>query len=453
MIRHLGVTDWGRYVTVSSLVALVTGLSEAGTSNVGIREYATLDRGVRERLLQNLLGIRLVLTVVGLGIAALFCQGAGYPSVVVLGTLVAGAGLLLLVAQQVAAIPLSGALRFGWVSLLDFLRQAATVAGVVALVAVGAGLLPFLAITIPVGVLVLAMTIALLRRAAPVVPRFERAEWRRILQLTVVYALASAVGTIYVGVTVIVTSLVATAQETGYYGASYRIFTVVGNIPLLLVGAAFPVLARAARDDRERLQYALGRVWEMSLIIGTGIALTLATGARFAIDVVAGQGFGPAVPVLQIQSAAILGGFLAVALAYVLLSMHLHKALLVANSVGLVLSLALTLALVPSLGAKGGAIATVAGEFALTAGYFIAVRHAGLRLPFRIAVPVARPVAERHERGQLERLLEVEAAGLAGLELGADEVPALDGAAERRSRMALGSRACTPFLGPDQMRA
>jgi hypothetical protein len=73
--------------------------------------------------------------------------------------------------------------------------------------------------------------------------------------------------------------------------------------------------------------------------------------------------------------------------------------------------------------------------------------------PTRSEPTGARPVAERHERGQLERLVEVEAARLARLELGADEVPAVDGATERRSRMALGSRARTPFLGPDQWRA
>jgi O-antigen/teichoic acid export membrane protein len=393
MIRHLGVTDWGRYVTVSSLIAVVTGLSEAGTSNIGIREYATLERDVRNRLLRNLLGIRLVLTLLGSAVAVLFAGVAGYPSVVVLGVLVAGAGLLLLVAQQVAAIPLTGTLRFGWASVLDFVRQVATVAGVVALVLAGAGLLSFLAVTIPVGILVLALTIGLLRREAPAIPLFERAEWRRILQLTVVYAVASAVGTIYVAVTVIVTSLVGTAQETGYYGASFRIFTVVGNIPLLLVGAAFPVLARAARDDRHRLEYALGRVWEMALILGVWIGLMLGAGAPFAIDVVAGDGFDPAVPVLRIQSAALVGGFLAVALAYVLLSIHRHAALLVANSIALGGSLLLTLVLVPPFGAKGAAIATVAGEFGLAAAYLVGVMRAGLRVHWRVVPAIAVGVA------------------------------------------------------------
>jgi O-antigen/teichoic acid export membrane protein len=388
MIRHLGLTDWGRYVTVSSLLAVVTGLSEAGMSNLGIREYATLAGADRKRLLENLLGIRLTLTILGIAAAVVFAAVASYPTVIATGTLVAGCGLLLLVVQQTAGIPLIGTLRFGWASVLELLRQLATVVIVVLLVVAGVGLLPFLAVPIPIAIGLLLATLVLVGREAPFMPRFSRVEWRRITATTFAYIAASAVGTIYVSTSVIVTSLVGTAKETGYYGASFRIFTVLGNVPLLIVGAAFPVLARAARDDRQRLEYAAARVWEMSLIVGTGVALLLATGARFAIDVVAGRGFGPAVPVLQIQAAAILGSFLAVALAYVLLSMRRHRALLLANSVGLVASLVLTLLLVPSLGAKGAAIATVVGEFALTAGYFLALWKAALRLPLRVVLPV-----------------------------------------------------------------
>jgi len=64
-----------------------------------------------------------------------------------------------------------------------------------------------------------------------------------------------------------------------------------------------------------------------------------------------------------------------------------------------------------------------------------------------------RPVAERDEGGQLERLAEVEPARLACLELRADEVAALDRPPKCGPRVALGSRVRTPFLGPDQVRA
>ena len=66
MIRHLGPAAWGGYVTVSSLIALVGGLSEFGLSNIGVREYVTLDHDERFTLVKNLMGLRLALTAVGL---------------------------------------------------------------------------------------------------------------------------------------------------------------------------------------------------------------------------------------------------------------------------------------------------------------------------------------------------------------------------------------------------
>ena len=103
-------------------------------------------------------------------------------------------------------------------------------------------------------------------------------------------------------------SLVGTAEDTGYLGAAFRIFTVLAMIPLILVSTAFPVLARAAHRDRERLQYAVQRLVDIALIIGTWMALSTALGAGVAIDIVAGAGLAPAVPVLQIQAAALLFG-------------------------------------------------------------------------------------------------------------------------------------------------
>ena len=119
MIRHLGVVDWGRYVTVTSLVAIVAGLSEAGLSSIGAREYVTREGPDRERLMRNLLGLRLVVTTVGVLVALVFAAIAGYTSEQVLGTLLAGIALLFAVQQQMYMIPLGSALKIGWVSGLD----------------------------------------------------------------------------------------------------------------------------------------------------------------------------------------------------------------------------------------------------------------------------------------------------------------------------------------------
>jgi O-antigen/teichoic acid export membrane protein len=391
MIRHLGPTDWGRYVTVSSLMALVAGLSEFGLSNIGVREYSTLGHEERMRLIKNLMGLRLALAALGLLAAGAFGVVAGYPPVLLAGIGLWGIGLMITFMQQAVGVPLLSRLQLGWVSGLELLRQAATLAAVVVLVAVGAGLLPFLAAPIPVSLLTLAVTIPLARGMVPLLPGFNRVEWTRILRMTIAYSVAATVGTIYVAVTVLVMSLVGTGDETGYYGASYRIFTVLGYVPVLLVGSAFPILSRAARDDRARLGYALQRLLDVSLILGVWIALCTSLAAGFLIDVIAGPDFQPAVTVLEIQAFALIGTFLAATLSFALLSERMHNGVLVANAVALVAGTAAALALVPRMGANGAAVATIVGESVLAVAYAVALfrRSSDLGISVRVAPKVA----------------------------------------------------------------
>ena len=72
--------------------------------------------------------------------------------------------MMLLTTQGTYTIPLLAALRVGWVTALELPRQTAMVAGIVTLALVGGKLLPFLALPIPVGLLVLAATIPIARR-------------------------------------------------------------------------------------------------------------------------------------------------------------------------------------------------------------------------------------------------------------------------------------------------
>src|SRR3954452_15354181 len=61
LIRHLGVADFGHYVTVQSIFAIAVGLTEGGLVSVAVREYSTRSGADRERTMRNLLGMRLVL--------------------------------------------------------------------------------------------------------------------------------------------------------------------------------------------------------------------------------------------------------------------------------------------------------------------------------------------------------------------------------------------------------
>ena len=78
LVRELGIPGFGRYVTVTSLIALVGGVTEAGIVVYGIREYIARDEPDRRHLMGNLLAMRLSFTLVGVGLAACFAVASGW---------------------------------------------------------------------------------------------------------------------------------------------------------------------------------------------------------------------------------------------------------------------------------------------------------------------------------------------------------------------------------------
>jgi O-antigen/teichoic acid export membrane protein len=181
-------------------------------------------------------------------------------------------------------------------------------------------------------------------------------------------------------------TLIASDLETGYFATPYRILEVFVFIPNLLVASVFPLLARAAHDDDERFGTALARTFEIAVIGGAWLALSVVLAADFAIDVIAGAAGQPSVAVLRIQGIALLATFLAVASQFGLLSLRRHWSLVVANAGALALTLLLGALLVPGLGARGAAIATVGGELVLALGTLGLLVRSTPTLPFRARV-------------------------------------------------------------------
>src|SRR4051812_1123792 len=140
VVRHLGATDFGRYATVSSLIFIVTALTEGGLAALGLREYATGDMQMRRDLISNLLGLRIILVAIATVLATGFAIAVGYTHAMVVGTVLLSGGLLLMAFAHTLGIDLSARLRLGWVSALEFIRQFATAVGMIVLVILGASL-------------------------------------------------------------------------------------------------------------------------------------------------------------------------------------------------------------------------------------------------------------------------------------------------------------------------
>ena len=371
MVRGLGVDDFGVYVTASSAVMIIAGVTEAGLSGIGTREYVVADAATRKQMLANLIGLRVVLTVTGLILGCGLMAALGYDELIVAGVAVIGLGLLLTVVQDNWTIPLAGRLQWGWFSLIGFLRTSVTAILVITFALLGAGLVSYYTISILAAATVFALTGWKMRQHISLLPAFERSEWWRLMRDALPYAAATTVGILYFRVALMMLSLQSSKDETSYYSAAFKIVEVFGGFAGIIVVAAFPLLARAARDDLERLRYGISKVLQTTVMVGSWFALSLFVGAPLAIKIVAGEQFEPAVDVLRVQATTMIAGFAVATLGYALLSLREHASLVKASLVALVVAVVLSLLLVDKYGAIGASIATVAAEATLMLGYAV----------------------------------------------------------------------------------
>jgi O-antigen/teichoic acid export membrane protein len=124
------------------------------------------------------------------------------------------------------------------------------------------------------------------------------------------------------------------------------------------------------------------------MIVGVGLGLTLAVGAEFVIRVLAKQVSPTAVDVLRIQSVAIVTVFIGSGWQYGLLSLHRHRELLWISLTALLVSVCLTVVLVPELQARGAAVAFSSAELVGAGASYMMLERARPETRFEHRVPV-----------------------------------------------------------------
>jgi O-antigen/teichoic acid export membrane protein len=191
LLRHLGVSEYGKYGTIAALLGLVLALSDGGLSTIGARELSTAEPGNdRDRKLSSLMLIRLGTTTLGVVVAVVFAALA-YGAEMSLGAALVGASVLLISMQSMATLPLLVGLRLAPVTALEVMRHALTFVGVAALVLASAGLTAFFFVQIPIAAILLIITLIYVRRTFSVTMRAHRGEALRLARATLPLAVAT----------------------------------------------------------------------------------------------------------------------------------------------------------------------------------------------------------------------------------------------------------------------
>jgi O-antigen/teichoic acid export membrane protein len=378
LLRHLGLDDFGRYGTVMALLTIIGGFTEGGLTTTATRDMALLDPGASRRaLLRDLLALRVVLSVIGTGVAVAFAAVAGYDATLVLGTLIAGFGIVLVSAQAAFLVPLTIDLANGRVAVSEVIRQSLLVAGIIALSVAGVGLQGFFVNQLAAGLALVLISPLIVGRENITLPHWNWQRSRTLLRDAAPLAVVSVLGTVYFRVLVIVTSLLASDRETALFVTSSRVFELLIGLPLLMTGVVLPVITVAARDDPGRLRYVTQKLTEVAFLAGALICLVLIIGSRPILVLLGGDQYGAVAPVLRLQAPMIITLFLISAWNPALIALHRQRALAIATSLGLVASVASGIVLISLFDARGAAVASVLAELVTCSGVLIALRRAG----------------------------------------------------------------------------
>lgn len=377
LLRYLGVADFGRYGTVIALLAIVQGLSEGGLGVTAMRELALREPAEQRVLLAHVIGARIVLTGLGVFLAVAFAAVAGYGGTLVVGTAVAGAGVLLASVQTAVLLPLAVQLRNGRLAVSEVLRQATVVTVVVVLVVAGAPLSAFFTAQLAAGLILIAAIPFLLDRRELVRPRWDGAELRALARIGLPVALAGALAVLYYRTMVVIVSLLEGERQVGLFVTSARVLELVGGLPLLLSVIAVPLLTVAARDDPARLRSALQQMTEVMAVAGVAAALGLAAGARPLVLLLGGEEYADAVPVLRLQSLALVTVFLGAAWTPTLVGLGRLREVALVSATGLATLVIVGVPATAVFGIKGAAGSVVVADVVLLVGIGAALRAAG----------------------------------------------------------------------------
>lgn len=368
--RAVGPHGFAEYVTAMSLISIAMSFSDVGLLALGLREFAAQSGSAQERSLRALITLRLALSIVCAIAVVIFAVLVGYSTALVTGLSLAGVGIVFLSLHASYTVPIQGTFQLNVVAGLEALRQT-LVMGMMIAAALGTGSIgAVIATYLPAAIAIAFATAIFARRISSIVPSLDFPEMRQLLRHVGTFAIAATIGSTYGFFAQVVSNTVLPKDESGLFALAFRVFAVLVGAGYTAISGAFPLLVAAVEaGDRERYDYAVRRLLQVSILAGLICTVGLVTGADFVTLVLGGSDFSGADTAVAVVGLALPSSFIVLTGASALLAARRHVHLVAIALIGASASIAATAALAAQWGTVGAATGIVVGETVLAAGY------------------------------------------------------------------------------------
>ncbi len=372
VVRRLGDVHFGQYSAVMAYVAIFAIFTDWGMSPYAVREMAK-DRSQTSWLLPNIVAIRVVLSLIITLIAPLSALWLGKESGIVLGILIASAGLILYAFQGPLDSALTARERLDYTSTFTLVNQLVFWGLGVLLLTNGMGFIGLIIASLTGVAMVALLSGWTLFKLGVGRLILSARRWPQLFLAALPFGISGISYVLMQHFNTVLMSFVLTDAAVGWASVPGTLIGPVMLIPQSIAIAMYPSMVRSYTEKPESLPQVIWQSIKYLLIVCLPIAVGGTIVADRIIITLYEETFVNSIPVLQVMLWILPSAFLLELLGRVANTLHLERPAARIDVINTVVTMVLSLILVPTLGILGAVLAGLSGVTIRLVQYWVLI--------------------------------------------------------------------------------
>ncbi len=361
--RYLGTEDYGFVNYIISIVMLFTTFSTLGMEKITIKDIIEREES-EERILGTSFYIRLIGGIVLIFISQITIYILDEKNMLaqLLGLIM---GLCMIFrAYEVIEYYLQSQMKLKTISIIRFCSTFFVAILRILVVIFDWGIVGFTATYLFDAIIVAVLLKIWYKKRKKLKFKFSLEYAKRILSKCWYVAISGLMVTLYMRIDqVMLGSMLDNKTENGIYSAAVRIAEIWYFVPTAIISAFQPAIVMKKKYSEEQYEKSMQRLYDIVAIVGIAFGILITLFGDIAVQILYGEEYKGATSILKISVWAGLFATLGTARSVWLVNENLQKYSLIYTSIGCVTNIVLNYFLIPKIGARGAAIATLIAQF------------------------------------------------------------------------------------------
>jgi len=380
--RDLGQVGFGEYTVAMTFLSFFGIIADLGLTLVTVQMISR--PGINEqKMLSNLLSLRLVSALIFLGLAPITVLLFPYSANIKLAVMIAAGSFLFIALNQILVGLFQKYLRLDKVSIAEVASRLVLLIGVIISIKFKFGLSGIMLATLIASAVNFLLLFAFSRKISRIKLGFNFALWGEIISLSWPLALTITLNLIYLKADTFLLSIIPRQSElgiiaeVGIYGAAYKVIDVVITFPFMFAGIILPIITLAwAKERQTDFKNVLQKSFDAMLILALPMIVGTLLLAKEIMVLIAGQDFAASGPVLQILILSAGAIFMGIMFSHAIIAINKQKKIISAYLFVALSSLIIYLIVIPRFSYFGAAWATLYSETAIgLAGFYLVWKY------------------------------------------------------------------------------